>query len=137
MRLIAALAASATAAVLLLRPAPETRVMRLGPGTVEIAAPIEITGSRVEVRGEGTVLRAAPHFRGAALLVCRGCSHVRFSGLRIDGNRAALETRQGLPPSNVTFARFTPHNGILLEGARDVRIEDVAFTEIAGFAVLD
>jgi hypothetical protein len=49
-RVALALAALA-AAVLLLRPAPAARVVLLEPGTVEIAAPIEITGSRVEVRG--------------------------------------------------------------------------------------
>ncbi|HWQ55696.1 MAG TPA: right-handed parallel beta-helix repeat-containing protein [Bryobacteraceae bacterium] len=136
MRFILAAAALAASAVLLFPPAPATRVVWLQPGTMELAAPIEITGSRVEVRGSRTVLRPAPGFKGPALLVCRGCSHARFSGFTIDGNRATLEARQGLPPSNVTFARFTPHNGILLEGARGVRIEDVAFTEVAGFAIL-
>jgi hypothetical protein len=133
---VALVLAALAAAVLLLRPAPAARVVLLEPGTVEIAAPIEITGSRVEVRGQGTLLRAAPHFRGAALLVCRGCSHARIRGFSIDGNRAALEARLDLPPSDVAFARFTPHNGILLEGARDVAIEDVRFTGVAGFAVL-
>lgn len=136
MRLILAFAACAAAAVLLLRPAPEARVIRLGPGTVEIAAPIEITGRHIAVRGDGAVLRAAAGFRGQALLVCRGCSHVRFSGFAIDGNRSALEVRQGLPPSNVTFSQFTSNNGILVEGANDVRIQDVNFSEISGFAVL-
>jgi hypothetical protein len=136
MRRALALAACAAAAVLLLRPAPQARVIHFEAGAVEISAPIEVAGSRVEVRGEGTLLRAAADFKGPALLVCRGCSHVRIAGLALDGNRAALETRQDRPPYDVTFARFTPNNGILLEGARDVRIEDVRFVEIAGFAVL-
>lgn len=136
MRTVAAALAACAAAALLLRPAPEMRLVRLGPGTVEIAAPIEITGSHVEVRGDGAVLRAAPHFRGPALLLCRGCRHVRFHGFTLDGNRAALEARLPLPPSDTTFAAFTPHNGILLDGASDVRIENVRFREIAGFAVL-
>lgn len=136
MRLILAAAALAALAVLLIPRAPATRVIRLAPGTVELTAPMEITGSGFQVRGAGTVLRAAPGFNGPALLVCRGCSQAHFSGFTIDGNRAALEIRQGLPPSNITFARFTPHNGILLEGARGVRIDDVAFTGVAGFAIL-
>ncbi len=136
MRRIAAALAACAAGALLFRPAPETRTIDLGAGAFEIAAPIEISGSHLEVRGHGAVLRAAPHFRGPALLLCRGCSHVRFQGFTLDGNRAALEARLPLPPSDTPFARFTPHNGILLQGARDVRIENVRFREIAGFAIL-
>jgi hypothetical protein len=111
-------------------------LLQLQPGTMEISKPIEITGPHAEVRGAGTILRAAANFKGAALLVCRGCTDAVFTGFTIDGNRSTLEHRAGLPPSDVTFARFTPNSGILLENAHGVRISDVKFRNIAGFAVL-
>ena len=61
---------------------------------------------------------------------------MRLRDFTIDGNRAALETRSGLPPSDVPFAHFTRGNGVLAEGVASLSIERVSFREIAGFAVL-
>jgi len=129
-------AARALACCVLAAAAASARLIQLPPGVMEIASPIEVTGSGVEVRGEGTVLRAAHGFRGRALVECRGCTGALFRGFTVDGNRAALEVRAGLAPYDVPFARFTANNGILLDDAREVRIEGVRFREIAGFAVL-
>lgn len=115
-------------------------VIELPPGQIEISAEIALPqGARgVEIRGapEGTTLRASAGFRGRAVLVCRGGARVRLAGFAIDGNRAALEVRSGLPPHDTPFARFTPHNGILAENVDGLSVEGVRFRNMAGFAVL-
>jgi len=121
---------------LLAARSPAIRVIELPTGVVDLHEPIAIDGSHLLVRGNGTVLRAAPGFRGRALLLCRGCRHTRFTGFTVDGNRAALAAPAGLPPSDIPFARFTPANGILVENAAGVAIDRVRFTAIAGFSVL-
>jgi hypothetical protein len=54
----------------------------------------------------------------------------------LDGNRDRLEQRTGLPPSDKPFSQFTRGNGVLAVGVDRLRIEDVRFRKIAGFAVL-
>ncbi len=132
----AALAGCCALAWLLLTRGPAVRVVELGPGRVEISRPLVIEGANVELRGRGTVLRAARDFQGRALIECRGARNVRMHDFTVDGNRAALEVRAGLPPYDVPFARFTANNGILIEESSHVSIERVFFREIAGFAVL-
>lgn len=132
----AAAAACCALAWLLLSAGPAVRVVELEPGTVEISQPLVVEGSNVEVRGRGTVLRAAADFEGRALIECRGARNVRLHDFTIDGNRAALERPAELPPYDVPFARFTSNNGILVEDSRGVIVERVQFREIAGFAVL-
>ena len=83
----------------------------------------------------GSVLRAAADFHGRALIVVRG-NHVLLRDFTVDGNREKLESRLGLPAYDVPFARFTPGNGVLAEGVSQLRIQNVRFREIAGFAVL-
>jgi hypothetical protein len=90
-----------------------------------------------ELRGapQGSTLRLANGFQGAAAIIVRGPGNW-LHGFSIEGNRAVLEVRQGLPPYDRTFASFTSRNGVLAEGAQDLRIRDVGFREIAGFAIL-
>ncbi len=54
----------------------------------------------------------------------------------MDGNRDALEVRQPLPPSGSAFASFYGSNAMLFEDADGVAIENVQFSNIAGFAIL-
>jgi hypothetical protein len=112
----------------------------LPAGVTEVSAELAIpNGARdVEVVGApgGSVLRASNSFRGRAILRMDSASNVRLSGFSIDGNRAGLEKRTGLPPSGTTFSRFTEANGILAEGIEGLNISDVRFTNVAGFAVL-
>jgi hypothetical protein len=133
---LGALPVIALAAFLAVRTPPGRRLMELPAGVTEVASEIVIE-SGTEVRGapSGTVLRAAPGFRGRSLLVVRG-NGVRLHDFTIDGNRAALEERTGLPPANVAFADFTRGNGVLAEGVCELAIENVAFRNIAGFAIL-
>jgi hypothetical protein len=115
------------------RPAKE---IVLSAGVTEVHSEMTIDAG-TEVRGipGRTVLRAAPDFRGRAILVVRG-DGVRLRDFAIDGNREALEVRAGLPPSDTPFAHFTRGNGVLTEGVADLTIQDVSFRNIAGFAVL-
>ncbi len=119
---------------------PVTGVMELPAGVVEVQAEIRTPPGAhdLEIRGAraGTVLRARAGFDGRALLVCESGRNIRFTGFTVDGNRAALEKRAGLPPYNVPFVRFTRANGVLAEGAAGLRISGVRFENMAGFAVL-
>jgi hypothetical protein len=131
-----AAAAAIGAALLIVSPTPDRRIIRLPAGIVELHSEMAVGGD-TELRGapEGTVLRMAADFSGRAAIVVRG-SGVLLRGFAIDGNRAALEARSELPPSDVPFARFTRGNGVLAEGAGRVTVLNVGFRNIAGFAVL-
>jgi hypothetical protein len=131
-----AVAATAAVAVALLPPGPARSRRQLPAGVVEVTAEMAIPANTELVGAPGgTTLRAAANFRGRALVVCTG-ANIRLRNFTVDGNRAALEVRAGLPPSNQPFARFTANNGVLAVGISNLRIEDVRFREIAGFAVL-
>ena len=115
-------------------------VVELSAGVMEISAELMVGAQAhdLDVRGSpsGTTLRATSRFRGRALIVCDSARHIRFSGFRIDGNRAALERPRGLPPSNLSFAEFTQGNGILALHVEGLSVDGVRFTGVAGFAVL-
>jgi hypothetical protein len=126
----------AALAVLLSLPAPGPRVIELPPGTVELHRELRVDNG-IELRGaaSGTVLRAASDFDGRALLVVNGAG-ATLRGFTIDGARDDIEQRTGLPPSDKPFSQFTRGNGILAVGVSKLRIENVSFRNIAGFAVL-
>jgi hypothetical protein len=113
---------------------PALHLRKLPAGTVEIHQPIVVMPG-TELRGTGTTIRLASDFRGKAAVVALG-DEVVLSGFSIDGNRAALETRQGLPAYDQPFERFTANNGILLSSPRNARVENVQLRNIAGFAIL-
>ena len=130
-------AALAVAAAALFLAVPRRPAVRLFPaGVIELHAALAVDADS-ELRGapSGTVLHLAPDFAGRAAVVVRG-DNVTLRDFVIDGNRAALETRAGLPPSNVPFARFTRANGVLAEGVSGLRIDGLRCRNIAGFAVL-
>jgi hypothetical protein len=133
LRVCIAAAALAGAAALIVRPAPVRRVVQLPAGTVDLPGEMPVD-AHTEVRGaaSGTVLRMSA---GRAAIVVRG-DDVVLRDFAIDGNRGRLEVRAELPPSNLPFARFTRANGVLAEGVARLRIENVRFRNIAGFAVL-
>jgi hypothetical protein len=129
-------AALAALAAILSLPMPGPHVVELPAGTVELHRELRVDNG-TELRGApaGTVLHAAADFQGRALIVVSGAGTL-LRGFTIDGNRGALEQRTGLPPSNIPFSQFTRANGILAAGVSRLRIENVRFREIAGFAVL-
>jgi hypothetical protein len=125
-----------TAAIVLAgRAKPHRRILILPAGVVHLSGSWPI-GSGVEVRGSGagSILRMEAPFDGPAALVVG--SDVYLHDFTIDGNRSGLEERTGLPPYDTPFARFTRGNGILAEGANGLKIENVRFHDVAGFAVL-
>ncbi len=115
-----------------------TGVVRLPAGPLDITSELAVPAGAhdLEIRGQGALLRVAPSFRGRAVFVVSGAVRVRFANFTIDGNRAALETRAGLPGYDVPFARFTVNNGILAEGVQGLTVAGVQFRNVAGFAVL-
>ena len=130
------IAALALLAVLLVLPSPGSRVKQLPPGVIELHHEMTV-GPGMELRGapSGTTLRAADDFDGRALLAVGG-DGVTIRHLTLDGNRTHLERRTGLPPSDKPFSQFTWGSGIRAAGTAKLRIEDVRFHEMAGFAVL-
>jgi hypothetical protein len=136
LRAIAAGGVVLAAVVILAASRPDSRVMQLPRGVVELHTEM-LLESGVQLLGapSGTVVRAASDFHGRALIVVRG-DHVLLRDFALDGNRAALEVRAGLPGYDVPFARFTPNNGVLAEGVSQLAIEHLDFREIAGFAIL-
>ncbi len=137
--MVRALAAGAmllAAALFFLVQTPGPRSVLLRPGVTEIHAEMVLEeGAELRGSASGSVLRAAADFHGRALVVVRG-NRVTLRDFTVDGNRAALEERTGLPGYDVPFARFTRNNGVLAEGVADLGIQNVRFREIAGFAVL-
>jgi len=119
---------------------PKTGVFTLPAGTIELdrelVAPEGAEG--LEIRGApgGTLLKAAPHFRGRALLVIRRARVVRIVNLALEGNRSISAAAQGLPPANLPFCEFTRNNGIQAEDVQGLAIEDVRARSLAGFAIL-
>jgi len=122
------------------------KALESGMGTVDLPAGTLLLrrelvipeGARMEIRGDpaGSTLRAADDFKGRALIVSKGATSLRFTGFRIEGNRAALQTPIGLPPSDVPFARYYRNNGILIENATGVTIRNLWFTGTANYPLL-
>ena len=137
MRRILASAAVALAAAALFLSLPRRRQVRQLPaGVIELHSEI-VVDANSELRGapSGTLLHLAPNFAGRAAIVVRG-DNVTLRDFSIDGNRAALENRAGLPPSGTPFAEFTRANGVLADRVSRFAIERLRLRNIAGFAVL-
>jgi hypothetical protein len=124
------------AALFLAIPSPQGRVVQLPRGVVELHREMVLeSGAQVVGAPSGSIVKAARDFQGRALVVVRG-DHVLLRDFAMDGNRAALEVRAGLPGYDVPFARFTASNGVLAEGVSGLTIHGVTFREMAGFAIL-
>jgi len=117
-----------------------TGVIELPAGTLLLHRPLVVAeGARdLEIRGNpsGSTLAVAADFQGRALIVSKRATGLRLTGFRILGNRTSLQTRIGLPPSDVPFARYYSNNGILIEGATRLTIRNLSFTEVANYPVL-
>jgi len=112
------------------------RAIDLPPGNVKLHRPIFVAGG-TELRGAhaGTMLQMAADFQGPAGIVIQG-DGVWLHDFSIDGNRAALEVRQGLPPYDRSFASFAANSGIMAVSREAVEIERLGLRNIAGFAIL-
>jgi hypothetical protein len=117
---------------------PETGEFQLPTGVTEVHREVALPEGAhdLEIRGDDTTLRAAKDFHGRAILVAKGGARIRFRNFSIEGNRDAVEQRQGLPDYNTPFRAFTANNGILIEGGADITITETHFRQIAGFSIL-
>ena len=113
-------------------------IVHLPSGPIELTSGIQLPAGLhdVTITGDHTVLRAARTFHGRAMIGCSGCRHVSLRNFSMDGNREALEIRQPVPPSGSSFASFFASNAMLFEGADEVAIENVQFSNVPGFAIL-
>jgi hypothetical protein len=117
-----------------------TGTVELPAGTIEILSEIEIPPGAhdLEIHGaaSGTTLRASTHFRGRAIFRCERANHLCFANFTIDGNRDVLARPSGLPGFSTTFARFAEGNGILALGVASLKIANMKFVNVPGFAIL-
>jgi hypothetical protein len=130
-------------------PSPEARlrrglrdhnaIVRLPPGTLEVSTELQIPeGARdLEIVGAGdTVIRAAPNFRGRAILTCGRGMRLHLRNFRIEGNASIRSQAQAMAPSENYLRVFYANNGILADGVEDLEIRNVHFQGIANFAIL-
>lgn len=117
---------------------PATGIFKLPGGIVEAHREVALPSGAhdLEISGDGTTIRAAKDFRGRAIFTTKAGSRIRFRDFTIDGNRDALEQRQGLPSSGTPFRAFTANNGILIEGGGEIAVSGVNFRQVAGFSIL-
>lgn len=123
-----------------LRKALETKSgsITLPAGEITLAREIVLPADAhdLDIRGDGTTLKAADNFRGRALLVLPGGRNIRVHDLALDGNRDAVGRMITLPPAGTMFSHVLPNNGIVAEGVTGLEIFAVKATRIATFAVL-
>jgi len=135
-RSLAAAGVALAVAALFLAPLRRHSVRQLPAGVIEVHSEIAVdAGSELRGAPSGTVLHLAADFAGRAAIVVRG-DNVTLRNFTIDGNRAGLETRAGLPASDTSFAKFTRANGVLAERVTGLTIERLRCRNIAGFALL-
>ena len=110
---------------------------QLPPGLMVLHEPMVVSGDGVELTGhpKGTVLRMAPGFKGAAMVLAQG-KNIKLSGLSIEGGRSANDPRIGLPPSHLTFAEFHQRTGILADRVDGLEITNVVLRQMPGMAII-
>jgi hypothetical protein len=117
-----------------------TGVVELPAGNIEISRPLEIPvhAKRLEIRGSpsGSMIRAAPSFKGRALVYIRSGAGVRITSLTLAGNRDTQEKRLGIPPSDVAFSRFYEDNGVVAENVDGLEISGLTFRSIINFPII-
>ena len=102
----------------------QTGEIHLPPGTTVLTRPLEVSADARDLVISGTastLLRASPKFVGRALIHVQGGTRISLRDFTLDGNRAALATRIGMPPSNQPFHRYYANNGIVAEGVTELQ----------------
>ena len=117
-----------------------TGVVNLPPGIIQISTGLSIPSGAHDlvVQGdpEGTVLRMTDDFQAKAVITIHAARGVQLRGISVEGNRDTFQGTFELPPSDVTFAEFYTHNGLLAEDTASLSIIDIKFRKIPGFAIL-
>lgn len=106
-------------------------------GTIGLSRALEIPEgvTKLEIRGVST-LRVQPGFQGRAVIDAGKRSNLTLLDFTIDGARPDRPDPIGLPPSNLSFARFYKRNGIILEGGENIRIENIRLSSVTDFAII-
>jgi hypothetical protein len=119
---------------------PVTGRVVLPAGVVMVASEIRVPKGAHDIviagNPRGTTLRAAPEFKGRALIVCEGAKNVRMTGFAVDGARRRISAKAGLPPSDVPFARFYRNNGIFADQTGGLTVSRVRFANVWAFPLL-
>lgn len=91
----------------------------------------------LEIAGSDTTLRAAPDFKGRALLVIDRAENVQVHHITFDGNRdnLAAPPLEMAPPENA-FRVWYPNNGILADRVQGLSIVNVWLSNVRGFPIL-
>src|SRR5579884_1346014 len=112
----------------------------LPAGVITVASEIRVPEGAHDLvitgNPRGTTLRAAPGFKGRALIVCERAKNVRMTAFAVDGARDGISGRVDLPPSDVPFARFYRNNGILVDQTDGLAVSRVRFVNVWAFALL-
>ena len=116
----------------------KTGTVALPAGEFQISREITLPpdARNLTIDASKTTIKASATFRGRALIAIPGGMNIHITGLTLDGNREAVSRPAGLPPSETTFARFTPNNGILAENVTGLELANMRINRVAGFAIL-
>lgn len=112
----------------------------LKPGITELDEPMVIApdadGVHLLGHAQGSTLKASPRFKGRALLIATGHTHLTIERVKFDGNRATLAQPFPIAPYDKAFADFYPLNGILVERSTGVILRDIELRNIVNFPIL-
>ena len=115
-----------------------TGIIRLPTGVIQISTELSLAPGAhdLEIVGAGTLLKAADNFKGRAILVVEDARHIWMHDFSVDGDRPVLEKSIELPPSENAFRTWFPNNGILIDHADGIEIQNVRFSAVTNFAML-
>lgn len=116
----------------------KTGVITLPGGTIEISREITLPADAhdIEIKGAGTLLKAAPTFRGRALLILPAGKNIKIHDLALDGNRDAFPQPVAPPAAAAMLSRNVANNGLITEGVSGLEISQIKATRFAGFPIL-
>jgi hypothetical protein len=117
----------------------KTGVLQLPSGDVVLHEELVTSpgAQDLEIVGSDTTLRAAPDFKGRALLVVDRAENVQIHHIAFDGNRdnIAAQPLEMAPPENA-FRVWYPNNGILADQVQGLSIVNVWLKNVRGFPIL-
>lgn len=78
----------------------KTGPVALPAGVIEISRELVLPSDAhdLDIRGSKTTIKAAPAFRGTALIVVPAGKNIKIHDLSLDGNRDVIAQPLGLPP---------------------------------------
>ena len=113
-------------------------VIRMPTGVIEISSPLTLVkgSTDLEIRGNGTRIRASKDFKGKALLVIEGVKNITLRGFILDGNRGVIGKPSEMAPPENAFRVWYDNNGIVADQVEGLEITRVDFLEVAHYPVI-